>query len=517
MSLAALLAAAACADHPPGLTTRQISTVEQNTVAIRLYDRQQSQEVEAGTGLVVAHTAEQVTILSARHVIDLAAEVSSVRAEVRFQGREAWTPARILETFADTPEFDACLLTVAQEHVPFDPGKLANTLNIASPDSLEPGNPVWALGFDTVTRRIQWHNGTFTSRTPDGYITFESKTVKPGCSGGVIMSISGPVGMTLSIGTAGRENRALDLAVLAARAEAKGHTVQLELDIIGKCLNLAHRNKRVLALHGWDLTRKKSYPIWAAIAVDTRSGPLSTGRIVTGQAGGECSLERSGSGLTFEHPGLKWGNGRFPAGRLQMQPDPSVSIPGFLVFKAESPQRVCRLALPTVDAELLSARLLAGAAEGRWRECRVASQTRTALVGLSAQHVAGTLPAFSFVVRGPQKQEGLYHLVTLPAVDGNSGVRLSGRVALTDNTRELLLKPASKIQAWRQVQFEALTTDGSSRLALATLTDGAHLDMPVRAGGQRFRLGVPRPPGGIDTRGALLVLGLAVHYSPDSP
>ena len=359
-------------DLPP-LERRRMA--ERHAVVLRIDDR--FGETQAwGTGMIVAEEGAQgemggrFIIATARHVV-AAVETEDARVKVLPHKHIVWLDAELLllgDAETEGAKGDYAFLALQRDQTEFVHGALIRSFSRSPTVGLERGEELWALGFDSTYEELRWAPCKLEEAGAD-YLSFSSREVRQGYSGGMLVHRLGAIGMTISIGNRGKGCGSLTFDRLA-RASVESQTpFGLREPVLAEAFRACLEFGVLASI--CEMPRNR----WIALAVDRETtlgfegrwvsygpdnNPSSTGkgaRWTAKVAGGAIELELLApeKGRSTDYPLTIHGMQRFVAST-------DVEVSGHVLLASKGVDVTTYLAVPQRACETVGVRYIASAA-----------------------------------------------------------------------------------------------------------------------------------------------------------
>lgn len=331
--------------------------IEEDTVAIRLFDPTNSIEIGVGTGYIVGDDGDVLTVLTANHVISKSRVDSDLEILVRFYGRDVWVDA-----YLDSPVYesdDVATLSIRRTSSRFGNTPRGRSLSINPPP--ENDGALWVYGYDKDLEEMVWASGVFISAT-NSSMDYNARQVREGYSGAVVVSKLGPVAMAIKRGGGGRGHQSLRIDHISGLLHEKNIAFDLQENPAAIALAHVANTGLTMAMHVFDLDDGSAF--WTGIRIQSKldddgyDADLITGEMV-GKA--HISANKNGITVTILDQDLRWNiRGNFPKltdRELHFWPTAEVVKDDFVILKAETTRGKVYIAIPTGNTEYLMSRV----------------------------------------------------------------------------------------------------------------------------------------------------------------
>lgn len=474
--------------EPPGVLRDMI---EEHGVSVRLWDSQAGTEFELGSGLIVGDDGEKLIIATAEHVVEAArSEGSTLRVEVRFVGRDAWSEARLTPKL-EGAGVDLAAIEVDRNKSPFDRRLRARSLAIAPPPPS--GDRLWVYALNRRAKQLTWQTA-WQGSTEGATISFDCEAVEPGCSGGVVLTGAGIVGMVQSAGIRGRNHQAHMYGDVLEKLGAAGVAVQMRVNTAIVALRYARERRLTGALHVTDFSKPDQVAsFWAGLHLTEGGGDEFAGEFVTGAGRTAVTFASDGPATLMKLPKdcgwpIRQGTPKVPSGVHRFEPAGDVSIPGFVILRGSIDKRNAWLAIPMEPCEFVASRLLVGAAGTHSAKADIPRDNEAAMRNQSSTDVGGRPRPFT--TAHTTRFNG-FALLLPEQLHRDAPVRITGLARIADtltnnrNVRSDLLKDVG-------ITIESVTDDAP--LADAPLARNEPIELRFAPPKGSIRIGLRSNP-----------------------
>lgn len=436
--------------------------IERIAVVVQVYDADARMQMDRGSGFVIADDGETLTLLTAEHVVAAVRDDDALIVRVLFHGTRRWVDAELGEPLAagSGRALDAAILSVPRDWAPIaDRKPIAQLMH--SPSST-PGDPLWVFALDLNTGYLRWRAAT-AGRSEGHLLAFDGAAIHPGCSGAVILSNTGPIGLVTQAGPGGRNHRAVRLDSVIEQLAPRKLVVIVKTDPLTDALRNAFDNRLGIAVFAMAAADRRSDGFtWGAIELTAQIADGYAGSFIcTGGASscrfrlteGEWTLELEQSVRILPNPRVEL---RAP---MMLSHESGVAIPGMVIIRAPVDVGDVLLAVPHRNTEMLASRVLLSNRSGSG--LRLEDPTNDAIFadGNRDRRVKGRTPYFALDFT---EKTAIQFSLDAQQV-GTGEVRLAGEIVEVDAIHSWTQgHDISMVENWRAVRLVLQPVGGAS-------------------------------------------------------
>lgn len=513
------LAASPCrADDPPEGQLR--TTVEALTVTVQVWDAGGNRPLETGSGIIVSDSTPMLTILTARHVVDLAlakdAAAAGLVVRLRFNGSPRWIDAASTVALGEADQdLDAAAVLVARDKSPLAAGDLAKSLSIA-PQPVT-GTRLWVYALDPARDVLAWRKCSSTTAT-EATIAFDGEGVVPGCSGGPVLAEQGLVALVRTEGPRNRDHAGTPLRAVLAACQKRQIPVDVAADPVRAALDLVLARGLAIGLSVTRADRRGSASGWGAVELKEAAADRFSGRAVSPEGSAACtlSLEDRAWRLALDAPLTMQGSAaRLSPGPIVLKPATGAALDGFLLLEGSTADADVLVAVPTRACELFGCRALLGAALGRRGVGPDLPAPSKGMFQARATRVHGKPALFPLRLDSDSFLDATMSL----KLHSDRPIRVSGLLAMPEDAGDArVAERAQRVWSALSLELRAGGEAGGKVLSSAKMRPGERIQMRIDKSPDLLRLrhsggGESRAYEGMQNRGPV-VCGLTIEYTP---
>lgn len=467
--------------------------IERIAVAVQVFDVNEHRPLERGSGFVIADDGQTLTLVTAEHVVASARDDDSLTVRVLFHGTGRWVDAELDEPL---PADDGRAIDAATLSVPRDWAPVADRYPIAQltpgPDPIE-GDSIWTFALDLNTGHLRWREAV--AGTSDGQmISFSGASIHPGCSGAVLISNSGPIGIVTQAGAQRSGHRAIRMNAVLEHIAPRNLSVIVREDPLGDALANTFQRQLAIGMFIWSpKTGNQTRSGWAAIELTEAGSNRYEGSVISTEGGARCALEFINGSWVLRITGATRIHQNPPinlSGSITLRAQTDVTIPGFVIMNLDHDDAGLQLAIPLTNTEMLAARSILSNRQGT--KATPESQDEQNVLGIWVnrdRRVRGVFPPFVLNL-GP----GASLSFTLERRHHRSReVRLVGELVDVDMLRTRTQgHDLAMIEQWRSIDLVVQPAGGGAEQRFATSMaqrGEVQIIFPPDAG--RFTIGNP--------------------------
>lgn len=446
------------------------SDIENIAVSVRVWDSTRNVNRAVGSGFVIADDGRTLTVVTAGHVVRSARGMADRHVQVLFHGARRWLDTDLAEPLPaiDGVELDLAVLTLPRRSAPIA-GREPIAQMMLSPDP-SPGDPLWSLARDVNSEVLSWRDGT-ANQVHSTELSFDGRTIEPGCSGGILLSTTGPVGLITQEGSQGSGHRAIRIATILQHLAAQNLSLIISKDPLGDALANTFQRQLAIGLFIWSpKTGAQTRSSWAAIELTDAGSNRYEGTIVSTEGGAPCAFEFVDGSWVLRITGATRINQNPPihlSGSIALRAQSEVTLPGFVVMNLDHDEAGLQLAIPLRNTEMLAARALMSNRSGN--KAVLTTQDEQRVIGMWVvnrdRRVRGVFPPFVLNL-GP----GTSLSFTLERRHHRSQeVRLVGELVDVDMLRtRTQTYDRAMIEQWRSIDLQVMPIGGDKAEAFVT-------------------------------------------------
>lgn len=444
------------------LPTSTTAAVDELTVRLRVvHEVAPENPTEFGSGLIVGGTSDEITVLTALHVVKESLASPKKRVQAKLPGMSTWIDCRRAGPLNEATGSDIAFVVVPTSRGQECDALCKRVIALSAPAD---GVELAALGADPAKDSLAWRTALCRGESADA-ITFDGDEIVPGYSGGPLVAASGIVGITSTAGPGGKGHTAVSLVPALGWARAKSLPVTMAANLADVCLRRLEQDHLVAAMDVWDLKAdNRGVPGWAALAIKSRTGATAVLDAISCKARCDIQMSVEGAGFSLhvgkDFPTRAQVSVTLRAGSYTFKPDPNIAIPGLVIFTSEASERNVRIhvALPSTATELLAARSLYSAATSGGAAMKGAPFQAFHVRELP--HVAGVRSPFSL-----QVDHDWYVDVKVDiAQHRGRPFKIVGDLCLPDAGKDKRTDP-KQVAAWEALRLTVTTPQAGGELA----------------------------------------------------